>query len=228
VPGWAQWAWRQPERAAFFFGSYLSAAGVALFAWGTPAGFAILAAAFGVHVVASADAIGQWAFPGFGKLVPLASAGVGLGLGCYAPVVILGTVLAWPCQPEATPDEGFLINRWAYRHRRPAVGDWICYDLPQGRGLGIGRLIAEEDSPVQWSDRALQVAGILQNWRPDPNSPCPTELAFAVPKDHVLVDPLSQGIEGAPILGLILVDRHEIQGRAWARHLPVWNRELLH
>jgi hypothetical protein len=227
VPGWAQWSWRQPERAAFFFGSYLAAASVALFAWGTPAGFAILAAAFGVHVAAAADAIGQWTFPGFGKLVPLASAGVGLGLGCYAPAVILASIIAWPCQPEASPGEGFLINRWAYQHRHPAAGDWICYDLPEGGGRGIGRLMAEEGTPVEWSDHALQVAGIPQDWLPLPHAQTPTETAFLVPRDQFLVAPLRQRIEDATLLGLVLVDRDGIQGRAWARHAPVWNRKLL-
>jgi hypothetical protein len=227
VPGWAQWSWRQPERAAFFLGSYLTAAGVALFAWGTPAGLAILAAAFAVHVAATADAIGQWAFPGFGKLVPPAAAGAGLGLACYAPAVVLASVFAWPCRPPATPREGFLVNRWAFRHHRPSAGDWVCYDLPESQGRGIGRLLAEGSEQVEWSDRALQVAGTRRDWQPSPHAQTPTETAFVVPEGHFLVDPLGLPSQGPTLLGLILVDGRAIQGRAWARHSPIWNRRLL-
>jgi hypothetical protein len=227
VPGWPQWSWRQPQRAAFFLGSYLAAVGVALFAWGTSAGYVILAAAFGLHVAATADAIGQWAFPGFGRLVPLASAGAGLGLGCYAPAVALASVLAWPSQPSTTPGEGFLINRWAYHNRHPGTGDWIWYDLPEGGGRGIGRLMAEEGRTVEWVDGTLKLDGISQDWRPGVNAPRPGEVAFVVPADHILVAPLGSGSHESTILGLILVDRHGVQGRAWARHSPVWNRKLL-
>lgn len=228
VPGWAQWSWRQPERAAFFFGSYAAAVGVALFAWGTTAGWVILAAAFGMHVAATADAIGQWAFPGFGRLVPLASAGAGLGLGCYAPAVALASALAWPCQPATTPGEGFLINRWAYHDRRPGPGDWIWYDLPEGGGRGIGRLMAEEGHTIEWIDGGMKLNGISQDWRPSVHHHAsPSEVGFVVPAEQVLVAPLGTGSHESTVLGLILVDRHQIRGRAWARHSPVWNRMLL-
>jgi len=227
VPGWAQWSWRQPERAVFFFGSFLTAMAVALFAWGTTAGYVVLAAAFGMHVAAAGDAISQWAFPGFGRLVPLASAGAGLGLGCYAPAVALATVLAWPCHPATTPGQGFLVNRWAYHDHRPETGDWVWYDIP-GRGTrGIGRVLGEGAQRVQWSDEALRVAGTRRDWRPPPQAQTPAEVVFVVPEDQYLVAPLGKPAQGASLLGLVLVDRDAIEGRPWARHFPVWSRTLL-
>ena len=42
VPGYAQWSWRQRERALVFFGSFAAALLVGLFAWGTRTGAAVL------------------------------------------------------------------------------------------------------------------------------------------------------------------------------------------
>lgn len=227
VPGWPQWSWRQPQRAAFFFGSYLTAVGVALFSWGTVTGSIILIAAFAMHVAATADAIGQWTFPGFGRLVPLASAGAGLGVGCYGPAVALASVLAWPCEPATTPGEGFLVNRWAYQQHHPSVGDWIWYDLPEGGGQGIGRLLGEGGQGVEWIDGHLTVDRVVREWTPGKHAPSPEDAAFVIPREQLLVAPLGSGAHDATLLGLILVDRHGVQGRVWARHAPVWNRRLL-
>src|SRR5262245_14529831 len=71
VPGYAQWSWRQRERAAVLFGSFAMALIVATFCWGTRTGLAILAFAFGTHVVSVVDVVRQSAFPGFGRWAPL-------------------------------------------------------------------------------------------------------------------------------------------------------------
>jgi len=227
VPGWPQWAWRQPERAAFFLGSYLTAVAVGLFSWGTPVGAVILLAAFAMHVAATADAVAQWTFPGFGRFVPLATAGAGLGVGCYGPVVALAAVLAWPCEPSNTPGQGFLVNRWAYRDRAPESGDWIWYDLPEGGGRGVGVLLAEGRQKVQWNGGQLKVEGIVPDWQPGPPALNLRAVAFVVPPDQILVDPWGQGTHDEALLGLILVDRRDVQGQAWARYAPVWDRKLL-
>src|SRR3954468_18765380 len=96
IPGYPQWAWRQRERALVLIGSYAVALGVGLFAWGTPIGLAILAFAYGTHVVSAADAVRQGAFPGFGRWVPMISATGGLGMGIYLPAVAMATLFAWP------------------------------------------------------------------------------------------------------------------------------------
>src|SRR5262245_6136862 len=85
IPGYAQWSWRQRERALVLFGSFAVSIAVGLFCWGTPTGLAILAFAFGAHVFSVADVVRQSAFPGFGRWAPWVSASGGLALGVYVP-----------------------------------------------------------------------------------------------------------------------------------------------
>ena len=99
IPGYPQWVWNQTERAAALGGMYAASMAVAFFSWGTRIGLVMLALAFLAHVSSAADAIRQAAFPGFGRWVPTVSAGFGLGLGCYAPVLALASVLAWTDRP---------------------------------------------------------------------------------------------------------------------------------
>ena len=96
VPGYAQWSWRQRERGLVLFGSFAAALAVGGFAWGTRTGLAVLAFAFGTHVVSVVDVIRQSAFPGFGRWVPLFSASTGLGVAMYAPALALASLVAWP------------------------------------------------------------------------------------------------------------------------------------
>jgi hypothetical protein len=156
VPGYPQWAWRQRERAAVLFGSYLASLLVGVFAWGTPTGLAILAFAIGTHVASAADAIRQGAFPGFGRWVPVMSASAGLGLGCYAPALALGAVLAWPGERAGSPREGFLINLWAYQDATPRPGHWVWFEHPDGVGRGIGQFLAGPGQSVEWFDGRLE------------------------------------------------------------------------
>src|SRR5687768_17062811 len=84
VPGWAQWAWGEPERARVYFGTWAASLAMAVFAWGTRLSVALVVLAFVTHVAAAADAVRRGAFPGFGRWVPLFSALAGLGLVAYA------------------------------------------------------------------------------------------------------------------------------------------------
>ena len=115
IPGYPQWVWNQTERAAALGGMYAASMAVAFFSWGTRIGLVMLALAFLAHVSSAADAIRQAAFPGFGRWVPTVSAGFGLGLGCYAPVLALASVLAWTDRPTDAGHESYAINLWAFR-----------------------------------------------------------------------------------------------------------------
>jgi hypothetical protein len=134
VPGYAQWRWRQRERALVLFGSFVASLGVGVFVWGTRASFLILLFAFGTHVVSVADVIRQSAFPGYGRLVPMVSASAGLGFGCYAPAAALAMVYAWPGFGGERASDGYLINRGAYWSSPPATGETAWARLPTAAG----------------------------------------------------------------------------------------------
>ena len=226
VPGLVQWSWRQPERALVLFGSFATALAAGLFAWGTWGSLLLLAFAFGTHVTASADAIRQAAFPSFGRAVNWASASASLGLGCYAPALLLASALAWPGVRGGPSGDGYLINRWAYGQRAPAEGEWVWIDSGDARSPRVARVLATPGQAVSWDGERLRVAG-----KPSPATVGPAdaplaELAFEVPEGHILVSG-EAGTTGMPARGLALVDRREVVGRAWARLYPVWERRFL-
>jgi hypothetical protein len=227
VPGFPQWWWRQRERALVLFGSYATALGVGLFAWGTWWGGLILALAVATHVVSAADAIRQGAFPGFGRWVPLVAAGFGVGLGGYGPALALAAGMAWPVGDG--PD-GYLVNRWAFRRAEPRAGAWIGLAEAEGRTPWIGRVVATSGQAVEWAGGQLRVAGEIQVWDPPRSARHPAEMTLEVPRDHLLVAREAKaepGVAEAPAGGLVLVPRRQVLGRAWCRLYPVWSRRLL-
>lgn len=225
VPGYPQWAWRQGERGAVYFGAFAGAFTVGLFAWGSGAGLAMLGLAFLAHVGSAADAIRQGAFPGFGRWVPAVTASVGLGLGCYAPALALASVVAWPDRPSGRDGEGYLINRWAYRASEPSPGDWVWYRTRSG--CSLGRLVAGAGRAVEWSGKSLRVDGAPLRWLPSASGGRPIDLAMEVPEGQVLLAPEGEPPGAASSCGLRLVPRGALVGRPWARLYPVWTRRLL-
>ncbi len=228
VPGYPQWMWRQRERALVMFGSHVTALGVGLFAWGTSAGLLVLGFAFLTHVVSATDAIRQGAFPGFGRWVPVLSASAGLGFGCYAPFLITLSVLAWPGDRTAAPEERYLINRWAYHNAEPDTDHWVWYERSKSDGRGIGRMLAGPGQIVEWDGKRLWVGGVEVAWRPpDPARGGFRDLSLIVPEDQVLLAPIGPDPAGSDSFGLVPVPSRAILGRAWARHHPIWNPRLL-
>ena len=227
IPGYPQWAWRQTERAAALGGTYAAAMAVAVFAWGSPMGLAMLALAFVVHAASAADVIRQGAFPGFGRFVPAASASFGLGLGCYAPALALASVIAWPQGPSGAEHERYAINLWAFRSVDPEPGDWVWYELPEGRGYGLGRVVAGQGRSVEWSPGALTIDGKPLGWSPKVADDAPADLAMIVPEGQVLIVPKATLAGSTPSCGLKLVARDKVIGRPWARLFPISGRGLL-
>ncbi|HWE38807.1 MAG TPA: hypothetical protein VG406_19820 [Isosphaeraceae bacterium] len=229
VPGLPQWRWRQRERGAALFGSFAAALGMSLFTWGTRPGLLLLAFAFGAHVTSVADVIRQGAFPAFARWVPWVSASFGLGIGCYAPMLALASVLAWPGLRPGVPLDGYLVNRWVLLQRDPGPGEAVWVDAGDGRGPWLARVLAMPGQGVEWSDERLRVAG--QVVAGDHVVPFPAQvkdLRFEVPRDHLLVvqDGPEDGVgSGRP--GPRLVSRGQVIGLAWARLYPVWRRRLL-
>lgn len=229
VPGLPQWAWRQRGRAAVLFGSYLSALGVGLFAWGTLAGAAMLAFAIMAHVASAADVVRQRAFPGFGRWVPVVSASTGLGLG-YAPLLGSLWMVAWPGERPDVPGEGYLVNLWAYRAAVPQTGDWVWYERPDGSGFCLGRVAAWSGQEAEWFESGLRVAGVPVGWVRSPGgaNEALRHLVLTVPADYVLLAPPADALpDVGDATGLDLVEAARIRGRVWAQHAPLWQRRLM-
>jgi signal peptidase I len=229
IPGYPQFAWRQRERAAILFGSYVAAMSVAVFAWGTAAGLAVFGFAFVTHAFSAADAIRQFAFPAFGRMVPPVMASAGLGMVCYVPMLLTASVLAWPVTLEERPREGYLINRWAYRGEDPRTGEtaWLSRH-PRGARPRISRVIAGPGQRVELSAGVLRVDGRVVEESPFGVGGAPGELKLTVPREGVLVAYGSEPRVGQPAPGgWEIVDLSEVEGRAWARSYPFWERKLL-
>lgn len=227
VPGAAQWAWRQPERAWVLFGSFATALGVAAWSWGTWTSVLVLAFAFATHVVSAVDVVRQSAFPGFGRWMPVASISGGLAVGLYAPALAAAALWASPVSSAGAPGDGYLVNRGAYHTHAPERGDWIWHRPHPWSDFRIGRVVAESGDEIEWSRQGLRVNGErLGAGLPFRSSEPPDEMAYTVPDGHVLVLP-DANAPGRSSRRLVLVSREQIKGRAWARLYPVWERRLL-
>ena len=228
IPGYPQWSWRQRERALVLFGSYATALIVGVLTWGTAVGMGVLFFAFATHAFSAADAIRQYAFPGFGRLVPAVTTSAGLGAFCYAPALVMASVYAWPIALEERPREGYLVNRWAYRDEGPCPGDTVWLRPTRGARPRVARVVAGPGQKVEWSGEQLRVDDQVVEESPFRVAGSPRGLQLTIPDGHVLVafgaDPRrGQAVPG----GWEIVDRADVRGRAWARSYPIWDRRLL-
>jgi Signal peptidase, peptidase S26 len=228
IPGYPQWSWRQKERALVLFGSYLTAMLVGVMTWGTAVGLGILAFAFATHAFSAADAIRQYAFPGFGRLIPAVTASAGLGAVCYGPLLLMASVYAWPITLDERPREGYFINRWAYREETPAPGDTVWLRPTRGARPKIARVVAGPGQRVEWADDQFRVDDTVVEESPFPISGSPGSFKLTIPEKYVLVtfgaDPSrGKGLPG----GWEIVDQADVRGRAWVRSYPIWDRRLL-
>ncbi len=225
VPGLPQWSWGRHDQALVFFGFHAIATLLGVFFWGTWLSLLMLAFAFASHAFSAADAIREAAFPKFGPMVPILAAWLGLGAACYAPVMILGSMFAWPVVPDHSPREGYWVNRWAYRGAfGPKHGETIWLGAIRGARPRLARVLAGEGQRVRWSENQLHVDDRPTAW----STRLSHTLELTVPDHHVLVSFHEDPTE--PVGGLTgweIVARDEIHGRAWARSYPVWERRLL-
>ncbi len=228
VPGAPQWLWGQRERAVLLAGSYAAALGVGAFAWGTAVGAVLVAFAYAVHVASVADAIAQWAFPSFGHRAPTAAAAIALGVGIYGPLAVLGALVAWPAVESHGPRSEFAVDRLAYRGegRAPGRGDfvWLAPRTARSRGR-LARVLARPGDEVAWSHGRLEVDGRRLPLAPFRPGSEPEALAFTVPDGHLLV--AYQTEDSLAPRGWELVPDRRVEGRAWAKLYPVWDRQLL-
>ena len=225
VPGLPQWYWGRHDQALVFLGFHAAATILGLFFWGSRLGLLMGAFAFAAHAVSVADSVREAAFPKFGPMVPLPAAALGLGTVCYAPVMILGSMFAWPVVPEHSPRDGYWVNRWAYRgDLGPRHGETIWLRAIRGIGPRLARVLAGEGERVRWSDRRLHVDG-----RPSLRSVATSHsLEMTIPDRHVLVsfhhDPAESLGDGS---AWEIVALEEVHGKAWAQSYPLRDRRLL-
>ena len=228
IPGYPQWAWRQRDRAIVLVGSYLAALVVGVFAWGTTLGLGLLGFAFLTHAFSAADAIRQYAFPGFGRLVPALSTSAGLGAFCYAPALALASMYAWPIALDERPREGYFVNRRAYRSGVPSPGETVWLRPTRGARPKVARIVAGAGQRVEWSGDRFRVDDQVVEEAPFGLSGSPAGLRMTVPEGYALVafggDPhRGKGVPG----GWEIIDQRDIRGRAWARSYPIRDRKLL-
>ena len=228
VPGYPQWSWHQRERAVVLFGSFAASLGVGVFAWGTAVGLLMLAFAFAAHAFSAADAVRQYAFPGFGRLVPALATSAGLGAFCYAPAVALASAYAWPISLDERPREGYLVNRWAYREAAPLPGETVWLRPTRGARPKIARIVAGPGQAVEWAGEEFRVDDRVADGSPFGAPGSPAGLRMTIPEGHLLVtfgaEPRSgKGVPG----GWEIVAQDDVRGRAWARSYPLRDRRLL-
>jgi hypothetical protein len=226
LPGLPQWLWRQRERGMLLFGSFAASLAVGLFAWGTRTGLALLAIAYMAHVISAADAIRQWAFPGFGRWIPTVSASAGLAAVVYGPVILIGSLVAWPGRGGEEVRDGYLVNRLAYQGREPEGRESVWLQSDRDRRSGrLAEVLARPGEEVEWADSSLRVRGRKLDFGPFKAGQLPRGLAFKVPDDHFLI----AFTTGDPFLprSWELIPRSRIEGRAWAKLYPIWERKLL-
>lgn len=229
VPGLPHWFWGQRDQAFIFFGFHVVATLVGLFLWGTWLSLMMLSFAYICHAISASDAIKQAAFPKFGPWAPLLAASAGLGAICYAPVMILGSTFAWPVVHQDRPREGYWVNRWAYRGTLgPRHGETIWLRAVDRTRPRLARVLANEGQKVRWSENQLQVDDSLAHPSTSAFNWFSHDLELTVPDRHVLVGfHDDSGLDMDDHERWEIVAHDEIDGRAWAKSYPVWDRCLL-
>jgi hypothetical protein len=226
VPGYAQCYWGQRERGLVLAGSFATSLGVAVFAWGTASGLALLAFAFLTHVASAADALRQGAFPKPGWPETVSAVVGGLSVGLYAPLIAMAALVAWPVWTAEAG--GYLVNRRAYVETNPVPGELVWYRPTPWSEPRLGRVVAKGGQAVEWSrDRLGGEGRELYGGSPIHSGVPPRHLDYQVPSGHLLVDPVGNPTNGRWPQGLLMVEESEVIGRVWARMYPIRDRGLL-
>ncbi len=232
VPGLPQWDWGRRDRGFALATLFASSAATAAFAWGTRLGWLLAAVCFATHAGSVCDALCQSAFPPLRRREAWFVACLGLGLGLYAPAMVVAITYAWPDSnaSRAVGDpSGYFVNLWAFRDKAPQTGDWVWLrdGSARPRGARAGRVVAGPGEQVTWRDNAFQVDGrrVPLDARAKRILP-PAELELLVPQGFLLVDPDRDG-DSASLGGIELVAMKDVGGRAWARAYPLSERRLL-
>ena len=224
LPGWQQWEWGQRERSLQLAGMYASFMTLGILTWGTALGLWAIFGGFVVHVVSMTDAIRQTAYPNLSWFVPPASSAAGLGLLFYAPAVLGASMLAWP---GATGNHGrvYLVDRGTSGVYAPEAGEFIWIGSKRGAGSPpLAKVIALSGQVVEWSKGRLSVDGQVVEDRPFNPGAGPESVIFEIPERLLLV---GYPVDDPSGKRWGLVERDHVEGRAYARFYPIWERRLL-
>jgi hypothetical protein len=146
----------------------------------------------------------------------------------YLPFLAGLTVVAWPGFEPANAEQGFLVNRFAYRAAVPSEGQWVWMHSAKSGEPRAAQVVAVSGQEVEWTGRAWKVDGkprLLHS--PSRLTSWPQICHFKVPPDKILVEPRDDGVSSPPVGPIVLVSSDRIIGRAWAQFYPVWDRHLL-
>ena len=228
VPGLPQLSWNQRDRAWILFGSYSLSLIFGVFAWGTPASLAILIFSFATHIFSAADAIGQHAFPPFGRVVPTLTTSAFLGIFYYGPALVMASGFAWPVFLAERPREGYLVNRWAYHGDSPSPGETIWLRPTRMPRPRLARVVAGPGQRIEWSGFHFQVNGATPEATPFCIAGSPLGLNMLIPQGHLMIVFGTEPYLGGDIeRAWEIVNQSDVQGRAWARSYPILDRLLL-
>ena len=229
VPGVSQWGWGQRERGYVLFSSYIVSSAIALFAWGTASGLALLIFAYLIHVVSVSDALAQESFPPQSRTVRGLGVSLGLAICLYLPTLTLAMLFAWPGLRGGSDVDGYLVNCWAYWRTEPQRDEWVCYRATPKGEPRVGRIVAVDGQNVEWLSESLHVNSTRVDALEGPfrGNRLPKKMSYRMPEGHVLIHPQGRAADGAMAEGLVIVARDRIVGRAWARIYPIRERHLL-
>ena len=236
IPGWPQLHWRQPERGCVFLATFLMCLVALQFAWGTWVGWLLFGFAFLTHVTSVLDAIRQSSFPVYPRRMAWVVTSGALGIGFYAPALMVFATTAWPCYLHDEIHSGYLINCWAYRDTPPRQGHWVWLSLPPAGQARAALVLAAPGQEVEWDGHHWKIDGrecqvhsqsLVSSW--------PESYSFKVPDDQILVEPdeddhgavPASTVDPTPTAHMLLVPSEGVIGRAWAQFYPAWERHLL-
>ena len=228
VPGLPQFFAKNNDRAWVLIGSYGLALLVGIFSWGTTEGLAMLAFAFATHVFSAVDAIGKHTFPGFGRFVPTFTISASLGAFCYAPALMTALIFAWPIALDELPRECYLVNRLAYYGNDPIAGETVWLRPARVSRPRMARVIAGSGQRVEWSGNQFLSDGMTAKASPFRVAGSPLRFKMIIPQQHLLISFGSEPNQGNAMEGAWeIVNRSDVQGRAWARSYPILDRRFL-
>jgi hypothetical protein len=202
-------------------GTFLSSWAVALFSWGTWLGVGMIAIAFLIHLASVVDAVSQPMMPRLAAWVPITAASTGLGLGCYAPALLVLSMVAAPERFDPFQDRCVLVDRWAYRTAEPRSGEWVWCRNPKGEAR-LARVVALSGQSAELFAGTLRVNGKDLPWTRRPRSDSLLDLALVVPEQHLLV-----AVEDGDQTRLEVLPRAQVTGRAWLHQYPLRDRRIL-
>lgn len=234
-PGLPFWLDGEKTRALILGGGVASLLAAAVLVWGSPIAPVFALGAFAVHVYAVAEAIRRRAFPPHAPWVPWLASAAAVSSLFYAPALFVASALALPVFPRGFSDQGFAVNRWAYRGGLdPGKGDLVLLSDAGIPGPWLGKVIAAAGEHVIYpSPERLRPLGgdeaMPRVGRPGGTGWVVREFDMEVPRGYALVAVIQGTAKIDPQARaerLFLVSSESLLGKAWTTIAPLSRRKL--